>query len=114
MSGSCEKWIGFESRTWSGNSHAISSHARTKCAHCWRRIRFIRFDRRMNTTSTSGLQRLRGGNFLESVLPNPPVQLCARQSKSPCCLRLVAAAIAHDFDNRAAFDDAQIRRVAAK
>ena len=47
-------------------------------------------------------------------LPNPPMQLCARQSQSPCRLRLVAAAIAQDLGNRGSFDDAQIGRVLAE
>jgi hypothetical protein len=65
-------------------------------------------------SSHRAVRGLRNGSFLELVLPNPPVQLCARQSKSPCCLGLVAAAVAQDFDNRGAFDDAQIGGVIAE
>jgi hypothetical protein len=48
-----------------------------KDAHCFARIRFIRFDWRMMNLHTALVRRLRGGNSLEFVLANAQVELRA-------------------------------------
>ena len=87
-----------------------------KHAHCSRRIRFIRFDRRMTSPpSPHGTAwRLRGGSLLESVLADAPVELRARQPKPPRGFRFVSSAFLQDLGNRGAFECAQVSGVVAR